>query len=212
MVADRLRISLVCTRFVVNPKPREPSWAHPSSERRHGRLQPARHPGAGAEAPDAPVPAIPARAGAPAAWSGGSGHPGAGGGQARRLRPPRLVQRLRLPSHCRGRSLVPHLPRRPKWRVLPPGRHLLFSLPPAAHPRLLRRWPGACGLRRRRPGAQQRVHEDTVKAWTRCAWPPAGADLGPRGGVATLPGSGTTLLNAAAICRGGVHGASKEPR
>ena len=83
---------------------------------------------------------------------------------------------------------------------------------PAVPPRLLRRWPGACGLRRRRPGAQQRVHEDTEKAWTRCAWPSAGADLGPRGGVATLPGSGTTLLNAAAICRGGVHGASKEPR
>jgi len=76
-----LRIGLVCTRFVVNPKPREPSWAHPSSERRHGRLQPARHPGAGAEAPDAPVPAIPARAGSPAARSGGSGHPGAGGGR-----------------------------------------------------------------------------------------------------------------------------------
>jgi len=81
MVADRLRISLVCTRFVVNPKPREPSWAHPSSERRHGRLQPARHPGAGAEAPDAPVPAIPARAGGPVARSGGSGHPRAGGGR-----------------------------------------------------------------------------------------------------------------------------------
>jgi len=76
-----LRIGLVSTRFVVNPKPREPSWAHPSSERRHGRLQPARHPDAGAEAPDAPVPAIPVRAGAPAARSGGSGHPGAGGGR-----------------------------------------------------------------------------------------------------------------------------------
>ena len=170
MVAVRLRISLVCTRFVVNPKPREPSWAHPSSERRHGRLQPARHPGAGAEALDAPVPAIPARAGAPAAWSGGSGHPGAGGGQARRLRPPRLVQRLWLPSHCRGRSLVPHLPRRPKWRVLPPGRHLLFSLPPAA--------PRACfaaGLARAGSAAAGQAHSrDSTKTRRRHA-------LGARG-------------------------------
>ena len=100
----------------------------------------------------------------------GPGHPGAGGGpscpewrlrppqsgrraQARRLRPPRVVQRLRLPSHCRGRSLVPHLPRRPKWRVLPPGRHLLFSLPPVA--------PRACfaaGLARAGSAAAGQAH------------------------------------------------------
>jgi hypothetical protein len=37
-------------------------------------------------------------------------------------------------------------------------------------------------------------------AKARCAWPSAGADLGPHWYVATSPDSGATLLGAAAIC------------
>ena len=124
-----MRISLVCTRFVVNPKPREPSWAHPSSERRHGRLQPARHPGAGAEAPDAPVLAIPARAGAPAARSGGSGHPGAGGG--------------RRHGGCGhpGSSTSNSSPRCRRQATLPPWLPLPFAA--SATPASSHQWPSA---------------------------------------------------------------------